>query len=689
MKNKKWLSAVLITGCIIIIAFNSSTFIKKYHLKQRETGSVYNIGVGKYDITGPAAEEGMMGYAQIDQKTSGILQRDWARAFIIQSPINKKEVVFVNADLAMLFQGVQQKVLQLLKKKYGDEYTASNVILSAIHQHSGPGGYSIHALYNLTTLGFDRKNFNTICQGIVKAIEIAHNHMQPGVIRIATGTLLHASINRSPSAYAKDPMSERKKFRYNTNKQMTLLRFDSIKSQSPIGMINWFSVHGTSLDNKNTLISGDNKGYAAYLFENSYAKNKLVAAFAQSDAGDVSPNVRGHGGAHGAAGRRNVEDIGGKQYRKALALFRKAKADNAFIHGTVDFRQQYVAMGNQQFKCERLKGCKRNHLIKTCPAAIGESMLAGTSDGRGGFGKQGITSCKQVSGALSQLQCNIMTKKTQCQGVKPIVLETNSQTPPLTPKVMPFSIIKLGNLGIIVSPFELTTMAGRRVRASVLKELTPAGVNKVVIAGYSNAYGGYVTTPEEYKAQRYEGASNLFGPQSLNAQIDIYRKLAHALVYHKKAPKSATLSDMLSWPQTNLQTGVIADAPILGKHFGDLLTAPREKYNTNSTVNVQFVGAHPRNNYKTMGSFLEVQQRKNHRWKTVYTDNDWCTQFSWQRKGIAASAVSVIWRIPKNQAAGKYRVIYNGDAKALNGNITAFSGVSPTFTVVESDKKTK
>jgi hypothetical protein len=31
-----------------------------------------NIGSGVYDITGPAAELGMMGYAMVDQKTSGI-----------------------------------------------------------------------------------------------------------------------------------------------------------------------------------------------------------------------------------------------------------------------------------------------------------------------------------------------------------------------------------------------------------------------------------------------------------------------------------------------------------------------------------------------------------------------------------------------------------------------------------------
>jgi len=33
----------------------------------------------------------------------------------------------------------------------------------------------------------------------------------------------------------------------------------------------------------------------------------------------------------------------------------------------------------------------------------------------------------------------------------------------------------------------------------------------VVIAGPANTYAHYVTTPEEYAAQRYEGASTIFG----------------------------------------------------------------------------------------------------------------------------------------------------------------------------------
>ena len=55
------------------------------------------VGSGVYDITGPAAELGMMGYAMLDQKTTGIHTRLRSRAFVIASPCNGRRVAIVLA----------------------------------------------------------------------------------------------------------------------------------------------------------------------------------------------------------------------------------------------------------------------------------------------------------------------------------------------------------------------------------------------------------------------------------------------------------------------------------------------------------------------------------------------------------------------------------------------------------------
>ena len=71
------------------------------------------------------------------------------------------------------------------------------------------------------------------------------------------------------------------------------------------GVINWFAVHPTSMNNTNQLISGDNKGLASLMLEKEMEDNRehdasrpigkgsFVAAFASANLGDVSPNTKG------------------------------------------------------------------------------------------------------------------------------------------------------------------------------------------------------------------------------------------------------------------------------------------------------------------------------------------------------------------------------------------------------------
>lgn len=87
-----------------------------------------------------------------------------------------------------------------------------------------------------------------------------------------TGDLLDASINRSPSAYLNNPEAERKKYKYDVDKDMTLIKFED-DEWGPIGSFNWFATHGTSMSRTNSLISGDNKGAAARFMEDWFEQN--------------------------------------------------------------------------------------------------------------------------------------------------------------------------------------------------------------------------------------------------------------------------------------------------------------------------------------------------------------------------------------------------------------------------------
>ena len=52
---------------------------------------------------------------------------------------------------------------------------------------------------------------------------------------------------------------------------------------------------------------------------------------------------------------------------------------------------------------------------------------------------------------------------------------------------------------------------------------------KAVIAGLSNTYADYIATYEEYQVQRYEGASTIYGPHTLQAYIQHFTGLAQAM----------------------------------------------------------------------------------------------------------------------------------------------------------------
>ena len=79
---------------------------------------------------------------------------------------------------------------------------------------------------------------------------------------------------------------------------------------------------------------------------------------------------------------------------------------------------------------------------------------------------------------------------------------------------MPLSAVRFGNRVLLAVPGEMTVELGRRLRAAARAALSGSGLTRVVVAGYANEYVSYLTTPEEYAAQHYEGGTTVYGPAS-------------------------------------------------------------------------------------------------------------------------------------------------------------------------------
>ncbi|UIZ23120.1 hypothetical protein KXD40_003879 [Peronospora effusa] len=683
-------------------AFHSNVAISK------DTNACLRIGAAMYDITGPAAEAGMFGYVKMGQLTSGIHMRLRARAFAFHDVQTDTHCVFVCAELGMVSEWVTQTVVDRLEthsKLPKGTYSRENVMLSATHTHCSPGGLSHYFIYSVhpPLHGADRQNLECVVSGIVEAIVRAHEYLQPAMIRVSTGHCLGASVNRSIDAYLSNPEEERAHYKYDTDKTMTLWRFDGLNGY-PIGMINWFAVHPTSMGNWYTLITGDNKGYAAYEFEREQGTKHLmdrpkafVAAFAQSNEGDVSPNICGP--RHPSTQHQDYErmvTVANAQLDTARKLYAEALTTPP-ITGQIRFAHEYVDYCSipLQKRWQIYTECSTS----TSSGCIGVSMVSGTEfDGRGVYAvKEGIKwGMYPKMTTLPELQ--------SLHKEKPIIFPTARYG--MSPQILPLQVFGFAEcLHIAAVPFEMTTMAGRRLRASLyasIQELSPRGktIHEPVIAGLTNAYCGYLTTREEYAVQRYEGASTHFGPNQLVATCQQFQILAAVMYHSGKAKPGQKLLANSGLPPPSIKgmgvldynISVIHDGVAYGASFGSVVDGANAlaEYRSGSTVKVRFHAAHPKNNLRIQGTFLEVQRwmmdtsRKGKGiWVIFADDGDTNTTFSWERQGTFRSVVTIEWLISETTPSGKYRIKVNGDCKhVLWQTVTPYSGVSSTFQVV-------
>lgn len=643
------------------------------------------IGIGKYDITGPCAELGFLGYFDFEQTGLGIHSRLFSRAFTIEDLSNGKSVVIVCADMAFCSQSVHQAVIKKLKNHFGNLYTEKNVLISGTHTHSGPGGYSHYLIYNGSMLGFNEQNFNCIVEGIFQSIVRAHGNKTKGTILIAKGDVEDCGGNRSLPAYLNNPATERNQYPTIECKEMTLLKFVK-ENGDAMGSLNWFAVHPTNMGQKNRLISGDNKGYAEELFE----KDKgVISAFANSCSGDISPNMK-YGLPDGEHDFERTMEFGKKQYVKAVNLFDHATEQ---LEGNLDYRQTYVDMSH----CV-ISGTNN----RTWPAAFGLSVTSGSSEDSVGFPiwPEGTTrenveyDPELVRKAISRFLPSIFEieqppldpEYRDGHAEKPILIAlglVKVRGIPLVPSIIPLQLIRLGRLAIIAHPGEMTTMAGRRMRRMALDILGSVGVKHVVIAALTGAYTGYTTTREEYVKQHYEGASTLFGPWTFDAYLQEHAKLAKAIKDNIDVESGPEPPDVSGRVIPSPQPGVLFDDKPWNQEFGGVKRQVRSSYEPGEKVEVSFYGAHPKNDLRIEDTYLRVEKFSSNQWETAYTDRDFCTYFRWEREGLAKSIITIEWNIPLNQIPGIYRIRYFGNWKSgWTGEINPFTGVSKEFGVV-------
>ncbi|MFW0790314.1 neutral/alkaline non-lysosomal ceramidase N-terminal domain-containing protein [Gordonia sp. CPCC 205333] len=637
--------------------------------------SGYLVGAGKGDMTGAIAGQGMMGYSDADQVADGLLQRTWARAYIIADAASGKRVLFITADIACVFTSHHQTLLVELTKRYGNTYNVHNVNVNATHNHNSCGGTSWDYAYVLAAKGHRHNSFRAEVAGLLDAVDAAHRSLGPGTVELGHAELHNASANRSLTAFTLNPTDEQRHFPNHIDPQVTALRLR--RDGSTIGEITWFATHGTSLTDANFLIAPDNKGYAAYLGEQR--DPNIVSAHAQTNAGDMTPNMwlrKMHPGGPTADNRTNRVIIGQRQDQAGQTALAGARSMST---AGVDSATRYVDMANVAISGHYTP---HGNAARTTPAMMGAAAAATSQEDNTrsqlSFLNEGVRNeFAMALGAGSNPTPPHWI--VDAQAPKAILFPLGLLPPrPWIEQTLPIQLIRIGDLVLAAIPTESTIVAGLRIRR-IVADAMKVPLENVLLQGYSNGYSQYVTTPEEYVAQQYEGGETLFGRWTLCAYMQELDKMARAMTRGARlgtGPRPADHSGL----QPDLLGSQPADKPHPGRRFGDVVKPAPSSARAGQTITVGFCGAYPSNKIRrgtnNRGYFV-IERFTGSGWATAFDDDHVSTELTWTRPAgsTSASTTTITWHIPRG-ATGRYRVRYFGDAKSTSGKITSFTGTS-------------
>ncbi len=496
--------------------------------------SPLRVGVGRADITPPTGFY-MMGWVRADAQSRGQHTRLFARAIVLQ--YRSQKVALVAADLGAIAGGLVTEVANRLR---GRGFSEQNILISASHTHSGPGGYFNFSTYNTEFMtaqeptdqniagARDQQLYAFLIDRLTTAILRADRNLGEGRLGWGTVDLLGVTQNRSLEAHlanhgieaefgqgmvAQDPGG----YRHTIDPSIDVLRVDKRVGGRfvPVGMWSTFANHGTVNKYDIGLYNADHHGPTVRFVEDAIrAAGKVppgqdvVNAFGNTDEGDVTSGIE-HTGPAGA------EAVGRRQAAAMLIAWRAA-GRRMTARPALDGRWTRVCFCGREVEGGAVDD----------EALVGLPLFTGSEEQRGP-----LYDLTQVPFEGRRLPARNPLRPAQGHKIPVISQDENS-----VPIAVPLLALQVDDRMIVSVPGEMTAGMGYRVRAAVLAVSRRAGIRRVVISGLANEYLNYFTTPEEYARQHYEGGSTLYGEFSSNLVMESLVGLATSLVRGLRAP---------------------------------------------------------------------------------------------------------------------------------------------------------
>ena len=631
-------------------------------------------GVGKADVT-PQTGYYLGGWTRADRVAGGQHTRLFSRAMVLER--NGRKVALVQVDLFIVPGGMVKHIGQALASR---GFSEQNILISASHTHSGPGGYANFPTLNTAAPSLqtatdpfsffglldpgpaDPQLYAFLTRQVTAAIRRADDDLAPATAGWGSARILGLTRNRSLEAHLANHGIEREYgqgreaedpggYEHTIDPDVNVLRVDKVvrrrvgrgtrrrtrRVRVPIGGWSTFSDHGTVTKSSFQFYNADHHGSAIRVFETAVRKagkvprrQEVMNVFGNSNEGDMSAGLDRHGPA--------ASDYVGRV--EAAAMMRAWRSARRQLSRTpaIDLRWTQICFCGQEAGGRPVADA----------SAVGMPFLTGSEEERGPL--------------FDVTQEHFETRRLPVDDGGPhgrkIRLETGG-----VPRGVPLLAVRVGRRVIVSVPGEGTKEVGERIRAAVTSAVAGSGIEGVVVSGLANEFVLYFTTPEEYDRQHYEGGNTHFGRQSSVLLTSELAKLSGALIRGAPAPAP------FAFDPTN---GVGPNGPPYpdGAAGARALSQPGARYGRLQRASFSWQGGARGLDRPLDRAFVTAQRRKRGRW--VNQDSDLGLAMLWKVDGDGR--YSVAWEIPLDTPRGIYRLVVTAKRYSLTSREFRVSG---------------
>jgi neutral ceramidase len=523
----------------------------------------FRIARAKIDCTPNARGQILMGWGDPEHRALEVKEPLTIRCLWIKDP-QGKSILLLQYDLCM--------ISELLRKRFTDailnleiagqlQLDETSFLFSATHSHAAPGGYCGEALYQLGSLGLDEEWIELLVQKTITVVTLASADFRPAKMKCGQASipkdipLLH---NRALGPYSRNPdrSSPTSGQALGTLPDFPVWRFESMEGKG-LAVVSFLGLHGTCIHQDQQCIHPDHKGLSSKFTEERFSRedSEFLALYLQGAAGDITPNFKQHSAGDVQRGVfandfQNAIWVAEHQCEATEKTFLEMKNAPA-VSPQIQIHTSEVHFFDEEELKRRVVG-----------PAMGESFLFSTEEGKAHqawltklvllfLGKQKTTPEQErihgvkrivVDGALRRLLffyirqdfwAPFIFRHPALRLIRKWQKEKTIDTLPIFPISQRMSVVRLGSIFLLGCPGEFTIQASLRLKKAALEGLSRSDFARsaegkgaqFVFLGYTNGYASYVTTPEEYEFQRYEGACTLYGRETLSAYLKTVAEL--------------------------------------------------------------------------------------------------------------------------------------------------------------------